>query len=288
MPLSFNGTNIKKVIANGVSMSKVFANGVLVWLSGITLTGTTYDSKSFSVAAQNLYPEGLCFGNSGLSLYYVGDQYDVVIEYSLSVAYDVSTMTYVRQLDIGRKGSWKRGIRMSPFGYEMYVLAEEYNNVHEYQLSTPWNISTATFVYSKSISTEIEYPNGFCFSSDGTKMYITGGTIIYQYTLSSAWVISSATYDSRSFNVNAEEATVAMDVSISASGKFVYVFGYGKTIYRYHLSTAYDISTCVYDNDSYDISANDTQARCVEIVESVKKLYMIGYTNKTVYQYSVL
>lgn len=288
MPLSFNGTNIETVIANGVSMSKVFANGVLVWLSGITLTGTTYDSKSFSVAAQNLYPEGLCFGNSGFSLYYVGDQYDVVIEYSLSVAYDVSTMTYVRQFSVAAKEAAIRGIRMSNDGNKMYVLGSYNNQVHEYSLSTAWNISTATFVYSKSVGTELSSPHGFCFSSDGTKMYITGGTIIYQYTLSSAWVISSATYDSKSFNVNAEEATKAMDISISDSGKFVYVFGDGKTIYRYYLSTAYDISTCVYDNDSYAIGANDTNAQCVEIVESVKKLYMIGYTNKTVYQYSVL
>lgn len=53
-----------------------------------------------------------------------------------------------------------------------------------------------------NIATQNSDPHGICFSSDGTKMYEGGisGENIYESDLSTAWDLSTATYNSVSIN----------------------------------------------------------------------------------------
>jgi hypothetical protein len=48
----------------------------------------------------------------------------------------------------------------------------------------------------KSVSSQDTSPYGLAFSSDGTKMYVTGNTndTVYQYSLSTAWDVSTASF----------------------------------------------------------------------------------------------
>lgn len=141
-------------------------------------------------------------------------------------------------------------------GAKMFVCGWLTTSVHEYALSTAWDVSTATFTQSYDATTEIDTATGFAMSSDGTKMYIlnTDNDTIYQYTLS-AWTLSGAAYSTKSFSVGSE-TSVGTSIAFKSDGTKLYVLGdSGSGIaYQYTLGTPWDISTAGYDSVSFSFS----------------------------------
>lgn len=104
-------------------------------------------------------------------------------------------------------------------------------------VSIPWNVSNATYSsLSKSVLAQETVPIDLAFSSDGTKMFITGNTgAIYQYTLSTAWNVSTATYASLSKTVTAQDAT-PFGLAFNTTGTKMFVVGNTTdTVYQYTL-----------------------------------------------------
>ena len=67
----------------------------------------------------------------------------------------------------------------------MYIVGTGGIDVNEYNLSTAWNVSTASFLQTFSVSAQETAPNGIFFKPDGLKMYIVGlnGDDINEYNL---------------------------------------------------------------------------------------------------------
>ncbi len=90
------------------------------------------------------------------------------------------------------------------------------------------------------------------FSTDGTKMYINGyiNDSTFQYTLSTAFDLSTASYDNVSFGGQGEGSLTG--VRFKPDGTKMYFMGYttDKT-YEVDLSTAWDLSTGSYNSVSY-------------------------------------
>lgn len=78
----------------------------------------------------------------------------------------------------------------------MFVVGLSNGEIQEYNLSTPWLISTATAGNAFDISNEEAGARGLWFKDDGTRAFITGGSSrdVHQYELSTAWDITSAKY----------------------------------------------------------------------------------------------
>jgi DNA-binding beta-propeller fold protein YncE len=94
-------------------------------------------------------------------------------------------------------------------------------------------------------------PTGVTFKPDGTKMYMVGGSSdkVYQYTLSTAWDLSTASYDSVSFSVSSQDGT-PFDVTFKPDGTKMYIMGNtNKKVYQY--TTGYDLSLAEIDTDTY-------------------------------------
>ena len=104
-----------------------------------------------------------------------------------------------------------------------------------------WDISNGSYASkSLSVSGQEGSPTGLAFSADGTKAYIIGTVFdtIYQYTLSTAWDISTGSYASKSLSVSGQDSSV-MGLAFSADGTKVYIVGtVSDTIYQYTLSGA--------------------------------------------------
>ena len=73
----------------------------------------------------------------------------------------------------------------------------------------------------------------------------------YQYTLSTAWDLSTATYDSKSLDMNTEDNYMSGFDIDSTWTKLISVWASNDKAYKYTLSTAWDISTATYDNESF-------------------------------------
>jgi sugar lactone lactonase YvrE len=152
--------------------------------------------QNFSVATQDTAPTGVFFNSDGLQMYIVGQSSDAVQEYALSSAWDISSATHTQSFSVAAQDTSPQDLFFKPDGTKMYVLGQTGDDVNEYSLSTPWDISTASYVQNFVVTTQDAAPTGLFFKSDGTKMYICGSASdsVNEYNLSSAWDISTARY----------------------------------------------------------------------------------------------
>jgi len=152
----------------------------------------------FSVRSEDLIPSGLAFNNDGTKMFVVGQRDDDVNEYTLSTGFDVSTASFVDAFDVSNEESSPLDLKFNHNGTRMFVTGYNGKDVNEYTLSTGFDVSTASFVDSFSVSSEESAPTGLAFNDDGTKMFVSGktGDDVNEYTLSCAYkVTSSSTCD---------------------------------------------------------------------------------------------
>lgn len=191
--------------------------------------------QNFSVAAQDTEPRGLSFKPDGTKMYFAGQAGDDVNEYTLSTAWDISTSSYVQSFSFAAQQTSPTSFFFKPDGLKMYVLGVTGVGVYEYNLSTAWDISTASYVQSFISSSQDSTPTGLFFKPDGLKMYITGqqGDNIYEYNLLTAWDVSTASYF-QSFNV-AQQSGTPYGLFFKPNGLVMYILDLGAdVVYSYN------------------------------------------------------
>ena len=253
---------------------------------GITPNLSTFSYvQSFSVSAQEGTPLGIAFSFDGTRMYVLGTTGDAVDEYSLSTAWNVSTASYVQTFSTATQDTMPRALAFSLDGTHMYVLGDTGNSVYEYSLSTAWNVSTASYVQSFSVTAEDGAPYALTFSPDGTRMYFIGGSglDVNEYSLSTAWNISTATFVQR-FVVSAQD-TAPRGIAFSLDGTRMYIAGAtGDAVYEYSLSTAWNISTASYIR-SFSVSSQDSAPWGITFSFDGTRMYVLGSTGKDVNEY---
>ena len=100
----------------------------------------------FSILAQSSTPSGIYFTPDGTGLYMVETATDSVHQYIVNTPWSVKSAVYVRSLNVAAQEASPIGISFKPDGTRMYVIGQGGDDVNEYTLSTPWDISTAVFV----------------------------------------------------------------------------------------------------------------------------------------------
>jgi DNA-binding beta-propeller fold protein YncE len=107
----------------------------------------------------------------------------------------------------------------------MFVCGEIGSDVNEYTLSTGFNVSTASYTRVFSVSAQDTAPKDLAFNTDGTKMFVLGGTgdDINEYILSTGFNVSTATY-SQNFSV-ASQDTSPTGLAFNADGTKMFVLG---------------------------------------------------------------
>ena len=255
---------------------------------GYGLENASYDNVSFSVTAQETDPSGLSFKSDGTKMYVLGASGDDVNEYDLSTAWDISTASYVQNFSVSAQESTPYGLFFKPDGTKMFLNGLSGRDVNEYDLSTAWDISTASYVQNFSVSARELSPTGLSFKPDGTKMYVVGisGDTVNEYDLSTAWDISTASYV-QNFPIFAQETT-PVGLFFKPDGTKMYVNGLsGQDVNEYDLSTAWDISTASYVQN-FSVSAQEAGPTGLFFKPDGTKMYITGQTNDAVYQYSTL
>ena len=113
----------------------------------------------------------------------------------------------------------------------------------------PWSIVGLTLIQSKSISTEEQAPQDLFFKPDGTKMYLLGDDSddITEFSLSTAWDITTSSYDSVSFLVRAQDHYGA-ELTFSTDGSQFFITS--DKINEYAMTTSWDISTASHTRTS--------------------------------------
>lgn len=265
------------------------ASGNAVISPNTSITSWLYSGKSFSVVGQESAPTGLFIGADGTKMYVNGTTGDDVNEYTLGTAWDVTTATFVTVFSIAAQDGAPADLFFKPDGLSMYVVGDTNNTVFQYTLGTAWSVATASYASkSFSVTSQDANPSGIWFKPDGTEMYIVGSATdaAYQYTMSTAWDVSTASYSGKSYSVATQEIS-PQQVNLSADGTKMWVSGnIGDDIWEYNLDTAWDVSTATPINNFY-IGFQDTSPTGMFIDSSaVNRVFIGASTTDTVYQYN--
>ena len=254
------------------------------WNIPLLETLSAYAEQKTGVA----YREGLFFKPDGTAMYTSDDSGGSarVQQFALSTAWDVSTATAGSTYAPTENGR-ADGIFIKPDGLSLFVAAN--TSVHEYSLSTAWDVSTASYASkNKNLSSEVgsNSAKGVHFKADGTKMLIADGqgNRIWQYTLSTAWDISTASA-AGSFNTSGETSEIH-SVVFKTDGTRMYVLNQGpKKVVEYDLSTAFNVTSASYNNVFFDNELDATPAEIFFRADG-EKLFVIGKSSSTVRAYN--
>lgn len=170
------------------------------------LQTATYDGVYLDVSTQDNTPRGIALGNNDTRLYVVGSSTDAVFQYTLPLAGDASSASFNGiNFNISAQDNEPRDIVFRNDGRRMYILGGSNDSVYQYNLASPWVLSSAAFASKMvDISAQDTDPSGIVFNNTGTRMLMSGRDTnqVYQYTLSIPWDIATASYDSLSLNTS--------------------------------------------------------------------------------------
>lgn len=254
---------------------------------------STNVSPSVGTLAGANAPSGMAFKSDGTKVYLIDSSTDVVYEFDLSTAWDLTTMSYNSvSFSIFSQDGTPSGMFMSSDGYSLYMLGVSTDFVYQYPLSTAWDLSTASTEGIKSL--DVNPPEGapgdLHFSPDGYNLYIVGTALdgIHSYTLSTAWDISTATYNNQSTSLLGYEGTLT-GMAMSADGTKVFLTGSGNdNIYQFALSTAWDVSTLETPaKAAIDINPPEVTPTGICFDSSGSRLFFTGSGSDKIHSYDL-
>lgn len=254
---------------------------------GYDITGmSTLLNESMAVDSGTNPPtgtSGFTVGNSGTRLYAVGTGTDTINQYSFSTAYDMSTLTNDGvSLALGSQDTAPGGVFFKPDGTSFYMVGTGSTTVHQYNLTTAWDLSTAGYASkTMSVSGQDSAPYEVQLSQDGTKCYVMGGSYgkIYQYTLTTAWDISTGSFASKEFAVTGGE-----DFEFSSDGTtFLIPNASTYVLTEYALTTAWDITTASLSSNTFTFPAQRT---AISYSDDGAYLYSFGNSGNKYFTYS--
>ena len=156
------------------------------------VTTSVYNSDTLSIPEEPA-PTGLEFNDDGTKMFIASNSLKGIREYSLSTAWTVSTGvesdTFSASEIPGSKNC--RDIAFSSDGMTVYLVESVDDDVYEYILGAPYDISSPLFVSVLDVSTEDLLPTGIDVSSDGRRFYMVGaaGDDVNMYDITTAPVL---------------------------------------------------------------------------------------------------
>lgn len=175
--------------------------------------GTAWDVTTIGARSQTsitigagvaYYPTGLFMNPDGTKVF-VGTYGNGDIQtHTLSSAYDLSTLSATpdsgETLNVWASSNLT-GIYFASDGFNVAAVSDG-TIVKTYSMSVAFTLSTASLSGTIDISANPAASNGLVLSNDGATMWLLirgAGRLVYQYTLSTPWDASTATYDSKTY-----------------------------------------------------------------------------------------
>jgi len=233
--LFFKPDGTKLYIA-GTTQDRVFQYSLsTAW----DISTASYDVTSLGFTSQEGNVYDIFFKPDGTRLFVLGLN-NTVYHFSLGTAWDIGSATYTGTTYSvsGQSSSLSNGLFMKPDGLKFYVLSASNDAVYQYSISSAWAGTSSYDSKSVSIASQTGNGHGLWFKPDGTRMYVTGKDTnsIYQYSLSTAWDVSTATYASKSYDATSQDGNPSQ-IYMRSDGLALYLLGNSTdTIYQYSMT----------------------------------------------------
>ena len=214
----------------------------------------------------------------------------------------LSTSNYqVRTFDVSGEEASPRDVTFSNDGKKMFVTGDTGDDVNEYTLSEAFNISSAVFVDSFSVSSEDARPTGVRFNNDGSKMFIIGRDEdkVFEYSLSVNFDVSEANYTGNSFDVSSQVKSVFLGLAFSHDGTMMYVTdaqgaSSTRSVYQYSLNKSFDLSgganlirSAKTTADIETLTTNEVEPGGIAFNKNGTRMFLVGTNGNNVNQYTL-
>ena len=146
-----------------------------------------------------------------------------------------------------------------------------------------------TFVDSYSVNSQEAEPRGLTFNNDGTKMFVIGwrGDDVNEYTLSTAWDVSTATFVDSTTVMDSTVDDDGRDVEFNPDGTKMFVLGRAKDkVYAFSLTTGFDVSTASSVNN-FSVKSEEVAANGLEFNLDGTKMFVLGSNTDYVNEYNL-
>ena len=150
------------------------------------------------------------------------------------------------------------------------------------------NLAGATYSTSFSTAGQEQFPKGLAFNDDGTKMFIIGSNVyVYQYALSTAFDVSSASFTAF-VNLQGIGLTTPTAIAFNNNGSKMFIVDSGSTdrVWQFGMSN-YDVTTVGGQSGLFSIGAQDTLPQGIAFSNDGTRMFIAGITNQAVYQYNL-
>ncbi|MDA9168482.1 autotransporter domain-containing protein [Pelagibacteraceae bacterium] len=209
---------------------------------------------------------------------------------------DSATPLFLQSFSVAGEEPQPRGLTFSNDGTKMFVIGEQGDNtnssgdgqddIHEYTLSTPFDISTASYVDSLANLLDAR-ETSIKFNNDGSKMFVIGNyqDRVQEYSLTSNFDLSSATFERAVDVTNKDNNIYGLD--FNNDGTMMYITGHeNDSIHQYELAVGFDLSDVTFLR-SEDLSAQSETPSNIEFNTDGTRMFITGKDDKTVNQYDL-
>ena len=126
---------------------------------------------------------GIFFHPEGTYLYIDDRNKEMIHQFSLITAWSIGSFDEYFVLDISDNHEAVRAVNFHPNGSHMFLLDTDLQEIQHYELSNPWQITSAVFQYELSVS--LSNPRSFTWNSNGTIAYVmnTDDGVIYEFVV---------------------------------------------------------------------------------------------------------
>ena len=252
-------------------------------LAGFDISTATYDNVSYSTYFDSS-PQDIEFSPDGTKMWVLGGNNEQVYQYYLSTGFDITTIASspVHAVSVSA-ATFPLAFRFNNDGTKMYVGGGSSDQIHQYSLNTAFNIDGAVTYDNVTVSPPGSMVSGIDFNTDGTKMFVTtyyDG--IFQYSLSTGFDLSTATYD----NVKTPVGGWARSIQFNDDGTSLYFIDASGQIKHYSLSTGFDLSTISSEGTSFDATTEDFMSG-MTFNSDFTKMYLISSNGDDIFQYNI-
>lgn len=203
---------------------------------------------------------GINFSTDGLKLFLIGHNEETVVQYNLSIPFDISTAVKSEvSYFIGNEQRHPQDIAFSPDGLNMYATGNvgiDSGSVDHYRLDESFDLTTMSYSGTKFDLSEVEWqPLGVDVSGDGSKLFVTGLAtfLVHQFNLSTPFELITAENESTTLTVT-EEVDKPTGLTFSQDGLYLYVTGIFGKVARYDLTIPFDVTSAAYTNQIISVS----------------------------------
>jgi uncharacterized protein with beta-barrel porin domain len=263
---------------------------IITSLTSSAQAATLTDIASQSVGSHTIL-SGMHFNANGTVLITI-DKGNNLREFSLSTAYDITSAAATGTTNsVASQSPSAAGIDFSSDGKTMYITGTSgVCKVYQYNVTNAFDIANIAYA-----NKEMTFSSQACgavgsealqINNNGTKLYVAAKTndTIYEYNLSTANDVSSASYSSNSLDIQSTTSNVCgvEYFRFNSAGTKLFVGSPNRKFCQYNLTSAFDLSTATFSSSSTLSGARFATA--IELSSDDTKLYLGDYVEREVFQ----